>query len=29
MIETQRSYEMNSKAIQTVDEMLQFVTQQL
>lgn len=29
MIETQRSYEMNSKAIKTVDEMLQFVTQQL
>lgn len=29
MIETQRSYEMNSKAIQTVDQMLQFVTQQL
>ncbi len=29
MIETQRSYEMNSKAIQTVDEMLQFVTQTL
>ena len=29
MIETQRSYEMNSKAIQTVDEMLQFVSQQL
>ena len=29
MIETQRSYEMNSKAIQTVDEMLQFVAQQL
>jgi len=29
MIETQRSYEMNSKAIQTVDEMWQFVTQTL
>ncbi len=29
MIEAQRSYEMNSKAIQTVDEMLQFVTQTL
>jgi flagellar basal-body rod protein FlgG len=29
MIETQRSYEMNSKAIKTVDEMLAFVTQQL
>jgi flagellar basal-body rod protein FlgG len=29
MIETQRSYEMNSKAIQTVDEMLQYVSQQL
>ncbi|MGB1879775.1 MAG: flagellar basal-body rod protein FlgG [Gammaproteobacteria bacterium] len=29
MIETQRSYEMNSKAIQTVDEMLQFLTQTL
>lgn len=29
MIETQRAYEMNSKAIQTVDEMLQFVSQQL
>jgi flagellar basal-body rod protein FlgG len=29
MIETQRAYEMNSKAIQTVDEMLQFVTQSL
>ena len=29
MIETQRSYEMNSKAIQTVDEMLQFVSQSL
>lgn len=29
MIETQRSYEMNSKAIQTLDEMLQYVSQQL
>ncbi len=29
MIETQRAYEMNSKAISTVDEMLSFVTQQL
>ncbi|MEQ8232526.1 MAG: flagellar basal-body rod protein FlgG [Gammaproteobacteria bacterium] len=29
MIETQRSYEMNSKAIQTVDEMWQYVTQTL
>jgi flagellar basal-body rod protein FlgG len=29
MIETQRSYEMNSKAIATADEMLQFVTQTL
>jgi len=29
MIEAQRSYEMNSKAIQTVDEMLQFVSQTL
>jgi flagellar basal-body rod protein FlgG len=29
MIETQRSYEMNSKAIKSVDEMLQFVTQTL
>jgi len=29
MIETQRAYEMNSKAIQTVDEMLQYVSQQL
>ena len=27
MIETQRAYEMNSKAIQTCDEMLQFLTQ--
>ena len=29
MIETQRSYEMNSKAIQTTDRMLQFVTSNL
>jgi len=29
MIETQRAYEMNSKAIATVDQMLQFVTQTL
>ena len=29
MIEAQRSYEMNSKAIQTADEMMQFVTQTL
>ncbi len=29
MIETQRAYEMNSKAIETTDEMLSFVTQQL
>jgi flagellar basal-body rod protein FlgG len=29
MIETQRAYEMNSKAIATVDEMLQFVSQTL
>ncbi len=29
MIETQRAYEMNSKAISTIDEMLSFVTQQL
>ena len=29
MIETQRSYEMNSKAIKTEDEMLQFITQTL
>lgn len=29
MIETQRAYEMNSKAISTADEMLSFVTQQL
>jgi flagellar basal-body rod protein FlgG len=29
MIETQRSYEMNSKAIGTADDMLRFVTQNL
>lgn len=29
MIETQRAYEMNSKAIQTADQMLQFVTNNL
>ena len=29
MIETQRAYEMNSKAIATTDQMLQFVTQTL
>lgn len=29
MIETQRAYEMNSKAISTTDQMLGFVTQQL
>lgn len=29
MIETQRAYEMNSKAISTTDEMLSFVSQQL
>ncbi len=29
MIETQRAYEMNSKAISTVDQMLQFVSQNL
>ncbi|MET0985592.1 MAG: flagellar basal-body rod protein FlgG [Steroidobacteraceae bacterium] len=29
MIETQRAYEMNSKAISTSDEMMQFITQQL
>jgi len=29
LIETQRSYEMNSKAIKTVDEMMQFITQTL
>jgi flagellar basal-body rod protein FlgG len=29
MIETQRAYEMNSKAISTTDEMLSYVNQQL
>ena len=29
MIETQRAYEMNSKAISTTDQMLQFVTNHL
>jgi len=29
MIETQRAYEMNSKAISTTDQMLQFLTQNL
>jgi flagellar basal-body rod protein FlgG len=29
MIETQRAYEMNSKAISTTDQMLEYVTQQL
>ncbi len=29
MIETQRAYEMNSKAISTADQMLQFITQNL
>jgi len=29
MIETQRAYEMNSKAISTTDQMLSFVTQQM
>jgi flagellar basal-body rod protein FlgG len=29
MIETQRAYEMNSKAISTADAMLQFVNQTL
>jgi flagellar basal-body rod protein FlgG len=29
MIETQRAYEMNSKAISTTDQMLSFATQQL
>jgi flagellar basal-body rod protein FlgG len=29
MIETQRAYEMNSKAISTADQMLQFVNNQL
>ncbi|HEV7778976.1 MAG TPA: flagellar basal body rod C-terminal domain-containing protein, partial [Luteibacter sp.] len=29
MIETQRTYEMNSKAISTVDDMLSFLSQKL
>ena len=29
MIETQRAYEMNSKAIATTDQMLEYVTNQL
>jgi flagellar basal-body rod protein FlgG len=29
MIETQRAYEMNSKAISTTDQMLAYVTNQL
>ncbi|MGR9099965.1 MAG: flagellar hook-basal body complex protein, partial [Gammaproteobacteria bacterium] len=29
MIETQRAYEMNSKAISTTDEMLQFISNEL
>ena len=29
MIETQRAYEMNSKAISTTDQMLQFITNKL
>ena len=29
MIETQRAYEMNSKAISTTDEMLSYVNNQL
>jgi flagellar basal-body rod protein FlgG len=29
MIETQRAYEMNSKAISAADEMLQYVNQSL
>jgi flagellar basal-body rod protein FlgG len=29
MIETQRAYEMNSKAISTTDQMLEFITNQL
>ena len=29
MIETQRAYEMNSKAIQTTDQMLEYVSNQL
>ncbi len=29
MIETQRAYEMDSKAIQTTDQMLQYLSQSL
>ncbi len=29
MIETQRAYEMNSKAISTTDDMLSYISQQL
>jgi flagellar basal-body rod protein FlgG len=29
MIETQRAYEMNSKAISTTDQMLAYITNQL
>jgi flagellar basal-body rod protein FlgG len=29
MIETQRAYEMNSKAISTTDQMLEYVNNQL
>ena len=29
MIETQRAYEMNSKAIATTDQMLEYITNQL
>jgi flagellar basal-body rod protein FlgG len=29
MIQTQRAYEMNSKAIQTCDQMLQYLSQNL
>jgi len=29
MIETQRAYEMNSKAISTTDQMLEYITNQL
>jgi flagellar basal-body rod protein FlgG len=29
MIETQRAYEMNSKAIQTSDQMLEYISQTL
>ena len=29
MIETQRAYEMNSKAISTTDQMLQYINQNL